>query len=335
MERLVSPAATRLQLVALTGPGTHVLVWGYVVTMAALALSSLDEVRSPWPTVHGVAIMVAVGVLLTLDRREPLGRATAVLVAIAWVAVALLVSWQLKEPGGHSQWFFGAGTVSLFFVGLRGRQLIAWLGFAALSAVVVVWAVSTGVSIPVVLVLVGKQSAILLVSSLFSFGLGRTSRSIVRLSEETSTRATIEAAQLATTAERNQRLAELDAIATPLLARLVGGQPLTAEDRLDFAVAEAQLRDGLRARALSVPDVADAARDARRRGVEVVLLDDLYPAEAPPEVLDVVRSRVVQALHSATDGRVVARLLPEGRDEVATILIDGERMQRRDVVLAG
>lgn len=331
----MSPAAQRLELVALTGPGTRVLIWGYVVTMAALALWSLDEVVSPLPTLHGIAILVAVGVLLTLDRAEPMSRTTGIVVAAAWVATAVLISWQLREPGGHSQWYYGAGTVSMFFVGLRGRQVISWLGFAALSAVIAAATVSMGFGPVVAVLLIGKQLPILLVSTLFVYGLRRTSASILRLSAETSTRAAVEAAQLATTAERNARLAELDAIATPLLARIVSGEPLTAEDRLDFAVAEAQLRDGLRARALVAPEVVEAARDARRRGIEVVLLDDLYPAEADPAVLDSVRSRVAEALRSATDGRVVARLLPEGRDEIATILVDGVGMQRRDVVLAG
>lgn len=329
----MSPAP-KLELVALTGRGTHVLIWAYVLTMGALAVWSIDEVRSPWPTVFGVVILLAVGVLLTLDRSEPMSRLTAILVAISWLSVALLVSWQLEEPGGHSQWFYGAGTVCMFFVGLRGRQLISWIGFGGLSAIVAVWTITAGFGPLTALLLVGKQLPIMLVSTLFSYGLRRTTRSIMRLSEETSTRAAVEAAQLATTAERNERLAELDAIATPLLARLVAEEPLTEEDRLEFAVAEAQLRDGLRARALCSSEVVDAARDARRRGIQVLLLDDRYPAEAAPDVLATVRARVATALRSATDGRVVARLLPEGRDEVATILVDGELAQRRDVVRA-
>ncbi|MDZ4046366.1 MAG: hypothetical protein U1E32_11405 [Rhodoglobus sp.] len=324
----------RLELVTLTGTGTRVLIWGYVVTMGALAVWTLDKVHSPWPTVLGVITLVAIGVLFTIDRNEPMALTTGVLVAFAWIAIALLVSWQLKEPGGHEQWYYGAGTVSMFYVGLRGRQLTAWLGFAGISAVVAAWAITCGFGVVTAVVLIGKQLPILLVSTLFAYGLQRTTSTILRLSAETSTRASVEAAQLATTAARNDRLAELDAIATPLLARLISGEPLSDSDRLEFAVAEAELRDGLRARSLGAPAVVAAAREARRRGVEVVLLDDLYPAEADPLVLAAVHSRVAAALDGATDGRVVARLLPHGREEVATILVDGESEQRRDVVRA-
>lgn len=324
----------RLELVSLTARGTHILIWGNILTIAALAVWTFDEVWTPAPTILGLVIMAAVGVILTLDRDEPMSRTTALLVALAWIAVALLVSWQLKEPGGHGQWFYGAGTIALYFVALRERQYIAWLGFAAISAIVAAWTISVGLGPLVAVLLIAKQLPIMLVSSLFAYGLRRTTADILRLTEETSTRASVEAAQVATTAERNARLAELDAIATPLLTRLVDGTPLTDDDRLEFAVTEAQLRDGLRARSLSVPEVVAAAQDARRRGIQVVLLDDLYPAAADPTVLAAVQSRVAAALRTATDGRVVARLLPEGRDEIATILVDGESEQRRDVVRA-
>jgi len=66
----------------------------------------------------------------------------------------------------------------------------------------------------------------------------------------------------------------LEEFATPLLERLATGVTPTAAERTEYALAEAQLRDGLRAGVLMVPEVVAAARAARERGVEVVLLDD-------------------------------------------------------------
>lgn len=311
-----------LELVSFTGTGARILLWGYVVTIGALGVWSLDEVDTAWPTIVGLHVLLGVGILLTIDRSEPLRLSTAVIVAVAWVAVALIISWHLLVPGGHAQWYFGAGTVSLFFVSLRGRMLIGWIGFAALSAVVIVWAATTEVGIVAGLLLFGKQLPIFLVSVLFAVGMRRTTATIVRISDETAARAVAEAAQRASTDARRSRLDELDAVATPLLRRLVDGAALTDADRVDFAVAEAALRDSLRGRTLAAPLVTAAANAARRRGVEVVLLDDRHPETLDAATVVRVIGTVTDAISAAADGRVVARLLPAGRDEIATVLVE-------------
>lgn len=320
-----------LQLVSFTSPGTLVLLWGYVVTIGVLAVWTLPDVDTPWPTVAGLVVLVGIGVLLSLDRHDPLMLSSAIIVAVAWTVVAAAISWHLLVPGGHAQWYFGAGTVSLFLVGLRGRILVAWLGFAALSAVVLAWAATTEVGIVTGILLVGKQLPILLVAVLFTVGLRRATATITRLTEETEMRAASEAADRASEDARASRLAELDAVATPLLRRLVDGRELTDADRADFVVAEAALRDGMRARSLVVPRVAEAAANARRRGAQVVLLDDRYPDPPDAETFPAVVEAVVAALDVAEDGRVVARLLPAGRDDIATVL--RETTEGRDHVV--
>ncbi|MDH6179885.1 hypothetical protein M2152_000067 [Microbacteriaceae bacterium SG_E_30_P1] len=319
-----------------TGRGTHILLWAYIVASGILAVWSMDEISTPWPTVLGLGVLVVIGILLTADTATPVRLSTALISAVAWTIVALASTWYIVVPGGHAQWYYGAGTVTMFFLALRGRLGIAWLGFGAQSAVIVVWGLTTDVGLIVSLFLIGKQLAILLVGTLFTVGLRRADATLRRLAEQTSARAMLEAAGLASTAERNERLQELDALATPLLARIVDGGPLTPEDRVEFAVAEAELRDGLRARALASADVVAAARAARRRGVEVVLLDDRNPEALDDATLRAVMADIVQALDAATAGRVVARLLPPGRDAAATILSDtGTRQEHHGVPYAG
>ena len=320
-----------LQLVSFTSRGTLVLLWGYVVTIATLALWTLPDVDNPWPTLAGLVVLVGIGVLLSLDRHEPLLLSSAIIVAAAWTVVAAVISWHLLEPGGHAQWYFGAGTVSLFLVSLRGRVLVAWLGFGALSGIILAWAATTHVGIVTGILLVGKQLPILLVAVLFTVGLRRATATITRLTDETEMRAAAEAADRASEDARATRLAELDAVATPLLQRLVDGRALTDADRADFVVAEAALRDGMRARSLVVPRIAEAAANARRRGAQVVLLDDRYPDPPDPDTFPLVVEAGVAALDGADDGRVVARLLPAGRDDIATVL--RETAEGRDHVV--
>lgn len=322
------------RLVPLTGTGPRVIIWLYVSTMVVLALWSLDDVREVWPTVVGLVIFVAIGIAFTVDAAEPMSLWCALFVAAAWPGIAALISWQLIVAGGHAQWYFGAGTVSLFYLSLRGRMPIAWAGFAVLASVIVVWGATTTVGVPTALALVGKQLPIMIVGTLFALGMRRTLASIERLTLAASARASAEAVDLATTAERNERLADLDAVATPLLAKLVDGSALTDSDRLEFSIAEAELRDGLRARTLSVPSLVAAAREARRRGVDVVLLDDSDPTQLSTVDLAAVVTRVSEALDESHDGRIVARLLPPGRPDVATLLIDGSHRAGHEVVHA-
>lgn len=321
-----------LSMVHLAGTGSRVMIWSYFATMVVLAFWSIEDVANPAPTF--VALIFFAGMCIAVDR-DPgtvLDVETTVFVVALWPVIAVLVSWQLELAGGYAQWFLGAGTVSYFFLSLRGRLWVAWLGFGALCAVTIVWGLTTHFGVATALLLVGKQVPILIVGTLFAIGLQRTSRSIARVSAEESARAIAEATTRATIAQRDRALATLDAFATPLLNRIVEGAPLTPADRLEFAVAEAELRDGVRARGLSGPRVVEAARQARRRGVEVVLLDDSEPASVDPVDLDAVVERLSAALALAKDGRIVARLLPPGRADVATLLVESSAGSRHEVV---
>ncbi len=319
-------------MVRLAGAGSRVMIWLYFATMAVLALWSIEEVTNPVPTFVALILFAAMCFAVDRDAGDVLGGETTAFVVALWPVVALLVSWQLELAGGYAQWFLGAGTVSYFFLSLRGRLWVAWLGFGLLCAVTIVWGLTTPFGVATALLLVGKQFPILIVGTLFAIGLQRTSRSVARVSAEESARAIAEAATRATIAQRDRALATLDAFATPLLNRIVEGAPFTPADRLEFAVAEAELRDGVRARGLSVPRVIEAARQARRRGVEVVLLDDSEPASIDPVDLDATIERLSDALTQAEDGRIVARLLPSGRADVATLLVESSAGSRHEVV---
>ena len=323
-------AGRRLSMVQLTGPGARFFIWAYFVTIAVLAIWTLGDVRSPWPTLVGLVLFAGVCLALTLDRGERLSLPVTLFVAAAGVANALLISWQI-EYGVFSQWYFGASTVALFFVSLRGRRLLAWVGFIALAAVIAVWGLTTGVGVFETAGLIGRQVPVLAAGTLFATGLRRSGDAIEKLTIETSSRATAQAVAQATALERGHRLAVLDEVATPLLTRLIDGSEITDQDRLEFALAEAELRDSLRARTLSVPAVVDAVRDARRRGVGVVLLDDSTPGALQPYDLDRVVEVTAAALRAAKDGRVTARLLPPGRDNVATVVVDGSAYAALDV----
>ena len=328
------PPVRRLAISQLTGTWARIFISAYYLTMAVLALWTLGDVRSPWPTLVGLVLFAAACVALVLDTGPRLSLRVTLFVGAVGVVNALLISWQL-ERGGHSQWYFGAGTVMLFFMSLRGRIVPAWLWFAATAAIIAVWGATTDTGLAEAGILIGRQAPIVLVGTLFAIGLRRTGEAIERLTEQTSLRATAEAIAQATSQERSLRLAALDEVATPLLTRLVDGPAIRPEERLEFAIAEAELRDSLRARTLNTPTVAAAARDARRRGIGVILLDDSEPGTVAPADLDRAVALTSSTLRTARDGRVTARLLPAGRDKVATIVVDGTEYVSHEVPREG
>ena len=326
----VGRRAQRLEMVQLTGTGARAVIWIYFATNVMLGIWTLDGVRSPWPTVLALGVLAAVCIAATVDTGDRISRVTTILILVSGPLMTALVSWNLLY-GGYTQWYFGAGTIALFYLGLRGRVGLAWIGYAVLSACILVWGVTTEIGLANAVVLVARQVPILIVGTLFATGLRRTGDEIEKVTAAASMGAIAEASAAATRRERNQRLAELEGFATALLEKLASGERISADDRVEFAIAEAEVRDSVRARSLRLPEVVASAREARRRGVEVVLLDDGGPQPRDPGSLAAVGAALSQALDAATDGRVTARLLPPGRDALATIVSDGSEYARVDV----
>src|SRR5690606_3928240 len=88
------------------------------------------------------------------------------------------------------------------------------------------------------------------------------------------TRTTVAAATAAATRERALQNERLERDARPALERILRPEPLTPDEREHFRLLETTLRDGIRATGFSSERVAEATREARERGLTVVLLDD-------------------------------------------------------------
>jgi hypothetical protein len=328
--------ARRRGRLELTGARARAFIWLYFVTVAAVAIWSLDSVRSPWPTVVAIVIFGLTCLVLSLDTGDRLSLRSALFACASGLVMTLLVSWQVVEyehtQWQYAQWYFGAAVVAQFYLCLRGRAGWAWIGYAAMSAVVAVWAITTDSSSAVALI--ARQLPVIVTGTVFAISMRRTVDQIESLAADTSARMAAKAATEATAAERRARLAELETIATPLLRRLVEDRPPTDDERVEFALAEAELRDSVRGRSFRTPTVSDAARDARRRGVGVILLDD-SGAAVPQTDLARVHDALVRALESAMDGTVTARLMPAGREQIATIVVDGTAYAKHEVTYLG
>ena len=322
-----------LGLVDLSGRGARVLILVFLVTMAALALWSIEGVRAPVSTAVAAALFTIACVVAVRDRGTRMSLLPALIVITIGVANTILLSWHLIHLG-YTQWYLCAAVVALFYLCLRRRVLVAWVGMAGITAVMLVWGATTAFGVDGAILAVAEQLPILIVGTLFATGLRRSATQIRSLNEQITERAAREADAEATALERHARMRALEQFVTPMLERLASGETPTAAERTQYALAEAELRDGLRAGVLMVPEVVAAARAARQRGVDVVLLDDSAGVAPESDSLALVSQRVVAALDAGSRGTVTARLLPPERGVIATIVVDGEHYSREDITPA-
>lgn len=212
------------------------------------------------------------------------------------------------------------------FMCARGRTVAAWVG---MLAVCVVWAARSGQGAGYGIAISLINLALLVMASFFTWTIRPAARRIFALHRETTLRVAVAAADTAALAERDRRLRQPDEIARPLLARIARGYAVSADDRIACQLLEAHLRDTLRALALDTPALAQPVREARARGVEVVLLDDRGMDDADEAVRTRVHGQVARLVAAAEDGTLTVRVLPPGQFVLATILDSGAAASTR------
>jgi len=227
-------------------------------------------------------------------------------------------------------WHLGAAAFLLLLVVLRGRLVAAWIGMAAVTTTTLIWAGTSHYGVPMALGTLARQVPILVIGTLFIVAVSQLQRRLVVISDEAARLSALEAASAATAEERRLRLHWARSLSAPLLEAIAEREHLEPELRLEAALVEAELRDGLRAPSLAAEPVTSAARRARARGVEVILLDDRVTTLTGIPGAE-IRSKVARELNATRSGRFVARLPPDGRTPLATVLVDGPEGRRLEL----
>ncbi len=319
-------------LLAMKSTAAYAVAVFYVLACAVCATATSDGLSAVWPPYVAVLVFTGAVAVLLGAPGDPLGvRSTALLTASGPVAAALVFA-VLPVPltGSLQTWPFGMSVVIYTFMCVRGRTLAAWIGLALSMSVAVGWAALTSQGVLYGLSYSAINVAPLLMSTFFAFTIRPLAAAIFELRKQSTVRIASQAAAAAVLEERDARLASLDALARPLLQRIADGPDPTDEEILACVLLEAELRDSLRARGLVRPDLAHAARSARARGVEVMMLDDRGPAALDDDVRDRIVAAASNRLDGAETGSVTVRLLPPGRTAAATVLLDdfGDGAQR-------
>ena len=309
------------ELLGLRTVAAKIVVTAYVATFALVAWST-NPPGGGWFE-FAAWIIVSIGALgLILVPGDPLPTpATAYLTLSGPIAINLIFAVAPVPIDGLLQlWPLAASTAIYTYMCVRGRTLWAWIGMATVLASCILWAERTGQSAMYGLSMSAINLAPLLMATFFAWTIRPAAREIFALRRQATVRIAAEAADSAVLDERDAQLTRLDNLARPILERITGTDPLTGRERLDCQLLEAHLRDTLRAPILAAAPLAAAARADRARGVEVVLLDDHALDTAPDEVRDRVIAAAADTLTRARSGSLTIRILPPGRDVLATIL---------------
>jgi hypothetical protein len=258
--------------------------------------------------------------------------AVATAAAVA-AATPIMVFTQLPS-GDWPTWAPWAGaTGSVLLCGvltLRQRMTAAWAAWALRLAGTAAWAHLAGIPVaPTVLSLSASHTF-----SLFLWGIATAwSARVSRLIADEQRRAL----ELDATRDTQQEIREImdrslvhiDERARPVLSAIAsesGRGRLTETTRLRACLLESELRDEIRAPLFTGTAVAVEAAAARRRGVDVVLLDDSGASGLSSPARDRIVDRAAEQLRAATEGRVIVRVFPPGRPLLATIVANGDRM---------
>ncbi len=305
----------------------------YGVGTAIVAVLNLSGLIFPWIGVVGILLLW--GGLFVLGRPdvEPF-RLSRTITVIAIVGVVTAISsWNIADVDnpGYSTWPLGAMTFLLFVLAQRGRRGWAWIGFGVLAGIALIVGVFTAQDTLMVLNDVVRQAATLLIGTLFALVLRRSSQTITSIQANQLTRTTVAAASAAATRERAAQNARLERDARPALERILQPEPLSEDEQQHFLLLEATLRDGIRASGFSSERIAEATREARERGLTVVLLDD-RGSELVDGERALVEAALLEQLETTAEGAITARLSPHDRDELATIVVEEGGEYRRVVI---
>lgn len=283
------------------------------------------------PVILSLVIMAVAGTLLVApwpDRVPPklVTWGSAAVIGISNL-LALVPIRGASEWPGWSGWSAGASMLLAALLLLRQRMAEAVVGCVGLVAAVAAWAALSGRSPGLVFTFTIGH----IITFIFWFALvswSGTATSAIERSLKAEEQARLERElQVSINSAMAVKLADVSVRVRGTLEAL-RDEEVTPEIVMEARLLEAELRDEIRAPFFTGTAVVEAARRARGRGVEVLLLDDRgngdrgEDKENEARLRDLIVARATAALDEAVAGRVVVRACPAGRRWAATILTD-------------
>lgn len=235
----------------------------------------------------------------------------------AAIFIPILINSQIDESaaGTYATWYVAAIGTLMAATAVRQQQGISWLGVSVMVIEVIRWGgagaiTTTGIIGSLILVLSGQALAA---------GLGKAGRDAQEFVDQATAAAKEMAATTAIRTERKLRSEQVLRGALPLLQKIrrQAGK-LTEDEKFEARLLEAELRDEIRGRNLLNAEVRLAVRNARKRNVEVMVLDEGGLDDIDQSERDRILHDAAQAIDSCDDGRITLRA-PAGESWKVTV----------------
>jgi hypothetical protein len=310
---------------------TVLLVYGVGTTIVAAL--NIGELKTPALGVVALALLWAGLVILGLVQGEPLGLGWTVgIMAIVTATTAISTTNVLHPDDPHyATWPLGAMTFLLFVLALRGRRSYAWIGFVALAIVSIAGALIDNADVVKVIYDVARQSATLLIGTLFAIVLRRATQTITSLHNAQVSRAAVAATSATAARDRDEQNHRLEQDARPALERIIASAPFTTEDLRQFDLLAENLRGGTQESGSGGTPIAAAVRAARVRGLNVTFVDE-GGSPLTAEERGQVENALMPLLTELDRGSITVRLSADGSEEIATIVIEQDGVYSRVLV---
>jgi hypothetical protein len=219
-------------------------------------------------------------------------------------------------------WFL-PGCIFLLMWALREKYWwLAWAGMGVLVALACAAATINGSELGVVSTVLERPLGRLFVGTVAVLGIYARQRRLTAERRAVSTNQAEAAFNEALSFHQKFEAIRLSAIAEPLLKTLASDRELTQAEALECVALEGMLRDELLGGRLLQPDLVSAAARARRRGVEVLFLDNEDRRELSAQNVDRIVAWMTGHLEQTTSGNFVGRITPEGSVDAATVVVE-------------
>ncbi|TAJ50109.1 MAG: hypothetical protein EPO52_00650 [Herbiconiux sp.] len=286
-----------------------------------LGLYAIELPDSVGPVLVAMALYgaaTALSLTPSSEVRMPIGLAATNLGVTAMSLVLVFTQLDPQDENGYATWIIGAiGTLMTITV-VRQRPWFAWAGIGLMLVAVLVWSRD-----PLELPALGAIGGPVWVgvAQATTLAIVRSSRDARLFVQAEQRAAEWQAQEEAEFYERRVRLAQMNRQVAPMLRQIV-----TSDGRLDEAARaeclylEAAMRDEIRGRRLLDDRVRREVLAARRRGVEITLLDDGGIDDLDRDQHARVTAVIAQQIGETTADRVVVRTAQHDADVAVTIV---------------
>ena len=270
------------------------------------------------------ALMLAAFLLLRSWPRASMPRWAVAVVLLIVPTTHLAVMLPIRTSGwpGFASWVTGAANAVCCCLLVRQRPRAAWAGELLLIATAVVWVVLSRRSPLILPSYLLPQTIALILWHLAANRCTAASAAIAAAQARTAEVLALRQANMTADRVMRQAMESVRRRASPLLERVAAGEALTPQVRTHARLVEAELRDEIRAPFFSGTPVVRAAREARARGTDVILMDDRGDSRLPSDIRRAITDSIVEVLADGDQARVVVRVLPAGRPQLVSILTD-------------